>query len=897
MQRGVEAREGARVQVGIAIVDANDIANRAKACCLPDRDDIFIHFCIPHHCRIALQSGAIAAAVFKAPHEVEHGVVFLAEQADRVVFHDPPIVEREGEARHWLDDDADRAVVRTLGRQVGTALRRALNRVAAFDGVLIWIAAVLRCIDAGVVVADVLPRHDGLVDRDQIRCAERFGPRGADEQGLYRTPSRGQLAHDGVAHVREVLVTGGGLDVQPFEHGDVELAEQGRHPPAAAVVGRRAGVHHVRDVGIGDAAGGGERDRAVEARIAVVVERLATQLHAGDEANGAGGQREQVATVELEIREQEFHLVVAHHVHQGAFDVRVDAAAKRVVRRRRRVRQRLRHQVVGNPVAREVLAGGAGIQRCDLPVPRAAAAAESLQEPIHVAIVLDLPRHLGVAVVVDQKVQPFGRDIRDHVRRQAIGRTDRAERVVVVLLVERKPRNRKRVRRMPRHAGVCGIEHQLGKALGAARQLVIQKREQRRPPQLRREIAQRVQVVAFGALAVDGAADAAVDLPLAALVAGGKHLELAGAVGKRVAQSGAARVRHQIELAVAGVCAGVAEVVVAGPRRTVADERAQVAVGPARILLRVDALPRLHAAHDAEVGAAAVEGRTPREIEVQRLAVQALVPAVPGADAEPLVVGVEHVVHDAGDRVGAVDGRGAVLEDLHAIDAVHRNGVGVDGIHGHETAAHLFGLVAGGVHHAPTVQQHQRVAGAEIAQVEGADVAARGVHAAADVLLFVEEVLALFGQQLQQLVAGVDAEQLGVFATQHRHRQHAGDVGTANLRAGCHHHLADDVVADESTGNDLRIVCRLLLYSTFLGADRAGQRQDCGERHPISTCVCHPHSHSTRNSDQRNFSTWTRVRRVDVVLGYDGAGLAKRSVHALGLDAACGAAGRRRATR
>ena len=116
------------------------------------------------------------------------------------------------------------------------------------------------------------------------------------------------------------------------------------------------------------------------------------------------------------------------------------------------------------------------------------------------------------------------------------------------------------------------------------------------------------------------------------------------------------------------------------------------------------------------------------------------------------------MVHHPGHRVCAVDGRSAVAQHFHAVDAVDGDGVGVHRVDRHEAAADDFRLVAGGVDHAASVQQHQRVAGAEVAQVEGADVAACGVHATADVLLLVEVILALLGQHFQHFVAGIDAE-------------------------------------------------------------------------------------------------------------------------------------------
>ena len=178
-----------------------------------------------------------------------------------------------------------------------------------------------------------------------------------------------------------------------------------------------------------------------------------------------------------------------------------------------------------------------------------------------------------------------------------------------------------------------------------------------------------------------------------------------------------------------------------------------------------------------------------------------IVGAEASAQGQPFGVALEHVVDHARHRIGPVQRRSAVLEHFEALQPVHRDGVGVHRVDRHEAAADLLGLEAGRVDQTAAVEQHQGVARAEVAQVEGAHVAACGVDAAADVLRLIEEVLPLFGQRLEQIVAGIHPEQLDVLGVHHRHRQDAADGGAANVGAGDHHFL------DHFAGGRFR--CRL----------------------------------------------------------------------------------------
>ena len=189
---------------------------------------------------------------------------------------------------------------------------------------------------------------------------------------------------------------------------------------------------------------------------------------------------------------------------------------------------------------------------------------------------------------------------------------------------------------MPTQVRVAGVVHELCEALGTAFQLVVQEAEQAGAAQLGGQIPKLVEVVANDALAVDRAANARVELPLAAFVADGEDLELA----EPVREAGDTSARPQIELAIERVDAVSAESGVARPGRTVGNEAAEIAVLPAHVFRRPDALALLHAAEDAEVGAAAIERGPPGEVHVNGLAIQPLVPAVASAYSKALVIGV-----------------------------------------------------------------------------------------------------------------------------------------------------------------------------------------------------------------------------------------------------------------
>ncbi|MNS68723.1 hypothetical protein D3C72_1020080 [compost metagenome] len=123
-----------------------------------------------------------------------------------------------------------------------------------------------------------------------------------------------------------------------------------------------------------------------------------------------------------------------------------------------------------------------------------------------------------------------------------------------------------------------------------------------------------------------------------------------------------------------------------------------------------------------QVAAAVVEVAAAVGAEIGFAHAGALGAAVLGRDGQAVQVVAQDGVDDPGHGVGAVDGRSAVAQDFQALQAGHRNGVGVVGQDRDQMLVGLAGRVADD---AATVQQHQGVADAEAAQVDRAGVASR----------------------------------------------------------------------------------------------------------------------------------------------------------------------------
>ena len=106
------------------------------------------------------------------------------------------------------------------------------------------------------------------------------------------------------------------------------------------------------------------------------------------------------------------------------------------------------------------------------------------------------------------------------------------------------------------------------------------------------------------------------------------------------------------------------------------------------------------------VGAAADRG-----IARVGAAVAGRVVAAVNVEAEPVLLLLGDDVDDAGDRIGTVQRRGAVLQDLDAVDDAGRNRVEIDR-RGNARRGRF-------IDPAQTVDQHQRALGAEVAQRDG----------------------------------------------------------------------------------------------------------------------------------------------------------------------------------
>ena len=158
--------------------------------------------------------------------------------------------------------------------------------------------------------------------------------------------------------------------------------------------------------------------------------------------------------------------------------------------------------------------------------------------------------------------------------------------------------------------------------------------------------------------------------------------------------------------------------------------------------------------------------------------------AVAEANIEAFEVLLQHIVDNACYCIGTVNRGRTVAQYFDALEPEDRQALCVDRVDRDKAATDGLGLVGGCINEASAVEQHQRVARAEVAEVISTDVAARRVYATADVLRFAEEVLALFGHELDEFVAGFDAQHFDIARVDDRNRQRVGYVGAPYLRSG-----------------------------------------------------------------------------------------------------------------
>lgn len=126
------------------------------------------------------------------------------------------------------------------------------------------------------------------------------------------------------------------------------------------------------------------------------------------------------------------------------------------------------------------------------------------------------------------------------------------------------------------------------------------------------------------------------------------------------------------------------------------------------------------AAIDGQVAASATEVETIAAGNLVAVEAGAVGGAPVAFEEAALHVALEDGVDHARHRVRAIDRRRAVTQHFEPLDAARRDFIGVGAHHRHEQ----FGLETGVKRHPAAIDQQQRVAGAEVAQVDRADVAA-----------------------------------------------------------------------------------------------------------------------------------------------------------------------------
>ena len=173
-------------------------------------------------------------------------------------------------------------------------------------------------------------------------------------------------------------------------------------------------------------------------------------------------------------------------------------------------------------------------------------------------------------------------------------------------------------------------------------------------------------------------------------------------VGRRHIQSEAISITHE------GLGAEAADggAVLETTRRGVAAQALQRRVREMAITGQ-DFLVRSHRRRDE--GRTPVAGLAPQEVLLVGEAVALVGHADIGTGLDPVKGAVGDDVDHAGDRIGTVNGGGAVQQHFHPLDCRQRNRVEVDEI---AEAAR-----ARAVHPAPSIDQHQRAVGTQVAQV------------------------------------------------------------------------------------------------------------------------------------------------------------------------------------
>ena len=476
----------------------------------------------------------------------------------------------------------------------------------------------------------------------EARRAEALRPGAANRQRLGRLPLEADLRREVVAEVGVVVEAAGGIDFQRFQERRIQLGVGAGHGALAE------GMRHAEALGL---------QPRIQIRIALF---LVAHVDAGGKAQRAAGQVHQgTRNVEVDRLQVGGRLLVQHRCQLGE-------QLRRVLRRIEEVVAAVVHHLDQLVVVEEaVVVDGKRVvvehQRAVV-VPLAHGAVDAADQPRVVVVLLraalDATERIGDQRRLVERIVRIVRAVRQGRRQHERARIDRRARAdlrrtagdVGLVAVHAGT-----------HVGLAGIAHLDGQAAVGAEAFLF-----------------RLQV---GVLADE------VLLATAAQVIGHRcRVRTAGpqrlpqrTVDRGAGQHAARSVRtehgrpdHAVDRA--GVEAGLAV-------------RGVAAADPAEIggVVRVAAITRPDAAVvlclDAAIGIPAVL----REIaaaEQQGGATRGAAAFLRGADVgrglQPLEVVLENDVDDAGDRVGAVQRGGAVLQHIDALDRVHRDRVEVD---------------------------------------------------------------------------------------------------------------------------------------------------------------------------------------------------------------------------
>ncbi len=173
------------------------------------------------------------------------------------------------------------------------------------------------------------------------------------------------------------------------------------------------------------------------------------------------------------------------------------------------------------------------------------------------------------------------------------------------------------------------------------------------------------------------------------------------------------------------------------------------------------------------------------QIQLELAQVGAFGAAVLRADRQAFVVVLQNRVDDAGHGIGAIDRRRAIEQHFESFETGDRHGIGVETLHRHR--AGIGCALAGRVgYETASIEQHQRVADAERAQVDGVDVAARRVTGLRIVGGF-EQHIAHLRNRAEQIVAADRAGGGDLIRVDRHHRQRRDDFTATDIRTGDDH--------------------------------------------------------------------------------------------------------------